>query len=87
MQNLKGHEQIDLFTKQKQTDSERMNLWLPGARKGRRTVRELEMDMYKLLHLKWIMSKDMAHETLFNVVWQPGWEGSLGETGYMDMYG
>ena len=25
--------------------------------------------------------------TLFNVVWQPGWEGSLGKNGYMYTYG
>ena len=25
--------------------------------------------------------------TLLNVMWQPGWEGSLGENGYMYMYG
>ena len=25
----------------------------------------------------------MAQETLLNVTWQPGWEGTLGENGYM----
>ena len=25
--------------------------------------------------------------TLLNVTWQPGWEGSLGETGYLYMWG
>ena len=29
----------------------------------------------------------MAYGTLLNVVWQPGWEGSLGENGYMYVYG
>ena len=29
----------------------------------------------------------IAHGTLLNVMWQPGWEGSLGENGYMHMYG
>ena len=29
----------------------------------------------------------VAQETLFNVIWQPGWEGSLGENGYMYVYG
>ena len=28
-----------------------------------------------------------AHGNLFNVMWQPGWEGSLGENGYLCMYG
>ena len=26
-------------------------------------------------------------EYLFNIMWQPGWEGRLGENGYMYMYG
>ena len=29
----------------------------------------------------------MAHGTLLNVMWQPGWEGGLEENGYMCMYG
>ena len=28
----------------------------------------------------------MAQGTLLNVTWQPGWEGSLLENGYMYMY-
>ena len=28
-----------------------------------------------------------AHGTLLSVMWQPGWEGSLGENRYMYMYG
>ena len=28
----------------------------------------------------------MAYGMLLNVMWQPGWEGSLGENGYMYMY-
>ena len=43
------------------------------------------MVMYTLLYLKWI-NKDLLG-TLFNVIWQPGWEGSLGENGFMNMYG
>ena len=39
--------------------------------------------MYTLLYLKWITNKDLlfvlAQETLLNVMWQPGWEGNLGE--------
>ena len=82
--------QINLTTKQKETHRlKRTNLCLPGGGVrgwGEEIDREFGMDMYKLLHLKWIMSKDMAHETLFNVVWQPGWEGSLGKNGYMYVY-
>ena len=29
----------------------------------------------------------MAHETLLNVMWQLGWEGSLEENGYKYIYG
>ena len=28
----------------------------------------------------------MAQGTLLNVMWQPGWEGSLLENGYMYLY-
>ena len=43
------------------------------------------MDMHTLLYLKWITNKDIlwTQGTLLNVMWQPGWEGSLGENGYM----
>ena len=54
---------------------------------GERLVREFEMDMYTLLYLKWINDKNrcIAHGTLFSVMWQPRWEESLGENGYMYM--
>ena len=29
----------------------------------------------------------IARGNMFNVMWQPGWEGSLGQNGYMCMYG
>ena len=47
-------------------------------------VREFGMDMYTLLYLKWRANKDLLYSTwaLLNVMWQPGWKGSLGETGY-----
>ena len=33
-------------------------------------------------------NKDLlvAQGTLLNVMWQPGWEGSLGENGYVYMH-
>ena len=39
--------------------------------------------------LKWTTTRTycIAHETLLNVMWQSGWEGSLGENGYMYIYG
>ena len=50
---------------------------------------EFEMDMDTLLCLTWRTSKDLLDSTgtLLNVTWQPGWEGSLGENGYVFMYG
>ena len=41
-----------------------------------------------MLYLKWIMNKDLLYNTwiLLSVIWQPGWEGSLGENGYMYIY-
>ena len=30
---------------------------------------------------------NVQHRKLFNVTWQPGWEGSWGENGYMYRYG
>ena len=54
--------------------------------KGEGIVREFWMDMNTLLYLKWITNMDLctAHGTLLNVMWQPEWEGSLGENG--DLY-
>ena len=47
------------------------------------------MDMYKLLYFKWIIKTVLLYSrgTLLNVMWQHGWEGSLGENGYMYMCG
>ena len=58
-----------------------------GWREG--TVREFGMDMYTLLYLKRVTNKDLG--TLFNVMWQTAWDGSLWErslreNGYMYMY-
>ena len=45
--------------------------------------------MFTLLYLKWIINKDLliADETLLSATWQPGWEKSLAENGYIYMYG
>ena len=46
------------------------------------------MDMYTLLYLEHNQQGlTIAHGTLLNGMWQPGWEGSLGENGYTYMYG
>ena len=44
------------------------------------------MDVYTLLYFKWVIYC-IAQGTLFNVMWHPGEEGSLGENGYMYTYG
>jgi len=42
-----------------------------------------------MLYLKWITNKTfcIVQGTLLNVMWQPGWEESFGENGYMYVYG
>ena len=46
---------------------------------GEGIVMEFGIDMYTLLYIKWITNKESLR-TLLNVMWQPGWEGSLGYT-------
>ena len=45
--------------------------------------------MYTLLYLRQTTARTYcrAQETLLNVMRQPGWEGSLGENGYVYVYG
>ena len=52
-------------------------------------VREFGMGMCTLSYLKLITNKGhrIAHETMLSVMWQLGWEGSLGKNGYLYMYG
>ena len=64
-----------------------MDLWLPRGRRGHGILREFGMDMNTLLYLKWITRTYwIAHGTLLNVMWRPGWKGGLGENRYMYMY-
>ena len=51
--------------------------------------REFGMDMYALLYLKWITDKDLLYSKgiQLNVMWQPGWEGSLGGEWIQYMHG
>ena len=71
-----------LFSK---ISSERLTL---SSLWGEGLVRELGIYTYPLLYLKWITNKvhHIAQGTLFNVMWQPGWEGNLGENGNMYVY-
>ena len=65
-----------------------MNSWL--GQRAKRIVRESEIDMYTPLYLKWVTNQVLlyiAQGTLFNVIWWPGWKLSLGENGYLYMYG
>ena len=45
-----------------------------------RTVREVGMDMYTQLYLKWVTNKDLLYSTWnsVNVLRQPGWERGWG---------
>jgi len=47
------------------------------------------MKTHKLLRIRGKASTQLPlkYKKLYNVTWQPGWEGSFGENGYMDMYG
>ena len=52
-------------------------------------VREFERDMYTRLYLKWITNKDLLYSTWNSaqcdvVAWM---EGSLGDNGYLYVYG
>ena len=62
---------------------------LGGEGCGEGRVREFRTDRYPLLYLKWNTNRSycIAHGTLLNVMWQPGWEVSLGKNGHMYMYG
>ena len=62
---------MNLFTKQKQTHSLREGTYGSQA-EGR--VREFGMDMYTLLYLKWVTSKNqcIAQGTLLSVKRQSG---------------
>ena len=76
--------QMNSFTKQTYRLRERTYGY-----QGEGIVRQFGINMYTLPYLKWITNKDLLCSTgpLLNVMWQPGWEGSLGENGYMYMYG
>ena len=66
-----------------------MRLWWLGRGKDRGRDREFGMDTCTLPYLKWITNKNYctAQGTLLSFIWQSGWEESLGENGYMYLYG
>ena len=56
--------QMNLFTKQKQTHRLREPTYgYGGGGWGEGIVREIGIDMYTLLHLKWITNKDLLYST------------------------
>ena len=56
--------QMNLFTKQKQTHRLREPTYgYGGGGGGEGIVREIGIDMYTLLHLKWITNKDLLYST------------------------
>ena len=73
----------NIFKNCSETTLLRMNLSLLGEG----IFREFGMSMCTLPYLKWITSKDLVYSTgnSLSVMWQPGWEGSLGENGYLYM--
>ena len=70
---------MNLSTKQKQTHRLREQMYVAEEKE------EFRIDMHTLLYLKWKTNKVLLHSqgTLFTVMWQPGWEDSLGENEYM----
>ena len=55
---------------------------------GKLIVMEFGIDMYTLLYLKRTTNKGLLYSTgdIVNVMWQPGWEGSLEENGHIYVY-
>ena len=82
--------QMNLYTNQKQTH--RLREEISGCRVegwGEEIIREFGMDMDTLLYLTWRTSKDLLSSTgnsaqCHVAAWM---EGSLGENGYMYVYG
>jgi len=60
-----------------------------GGRWREEIVKEFGIDIYTQLYLKWITVEVLMYITLIllSVMWQPRWEESLGENGYMYIYG
>ena len=60
-----------------------MNLWLPGGKdEGKGIVRESGINMYTLIYLKWITSKDLLYSTGNSAqCYVAAWVGMGGELG------
>ena len=86
MWNLKRNDTNELIYK---TDLKNELMVARGEEQGEGIVREFENNMYTLLYLKWITNKDLLCSTVnsAHVMWQPGWEGGLGDSGYIYTHG
>ena len=62
---------MNLQKRNRLTDSEDELIVARGEGEGERIVRELGMDRYTLLYLKWIANKIycIVHGTQFNIIW------------------
>ena len=67
------------------TDLEKELMVARGKRRGEGKVGEYEMDMYTLLHLRWITNRGLLYSirNCAECMWQPGWEWGLGEIGHV----
>ena len=74
MRNLKRNDTNELINL---TETVSQTYSCPGEGWGTGIVTEFGMDMYTLLYLK-PTGPTVLQGTLLNVMWQPGWEGSLG---------
>ena len=89
MQNLRRNDTQEFTYRKRLTDLEIKLIVARGQGWGEGIVGEFGMDMCTLPYFKWMSPKTycIAQGTGLNVMWQPGWEGSLGENGYMCMHG
>ena len=57
-------EMIQMNSQKRNSQTQRMNLWLPGGRnEGKGLVREFGTDMYTLLYLTWITNQNLLYST------------------------
>ena len=84
MQNLERNDTNELIYKtEKQTH--RLREWVRGTDSQGVWDGHVHSAIFKMDNQQG--PTGIAQGTLLNVMWQPGWEGSLGENGYMCMYG
>ena len=75
--------QMNLFTKQTDSQTWRTKLWLVGGRWGEGIIVEFQVDMQTLLYLKWITNEKLLYSTWNSVqCYVAAWVG--GEWGRMN---